>query len=234
MVREVSFASAGGDAEAVADLGTKVDLVAVTRGGGTGVEDLDADVLLEAVSRCPVPTVVAVGHAVDVLVLEQVASRAFPTPTAFGAWMRSALERKRARATEAAQVRAVKEQGDLAKANAELTRANAELTGANQGLRATVARLTTYGQERAAESAQLQERLLETSKASQAETGRLQARLAALEARGPGEAIAAAASAAAARAEAARLRSTARWLKVGVAGLAAATAILLVLVVLGV
>src|SRR5262245_55509782 len=73
-------------------------LVAVTRGGGQDVHDLDADELIEAVASSPVPVVAALGHASDDLVLGRVADASFPTPTTFGAWLRACVEEKRARA----------------------------------------------------------------------------------------------------------------------------------------
>lgn len=62
-------------------------------------------VLQAAIAECPVPTVVAVGHASDVLVVSRVACRAFATPTEFGLWLREALLRKQARGGEAARAR---------------------------------------------------------------------------------------------------------------------------------
>jgi exonuclease VII large subunit len=50
---------------------------------------------------------VALGHATDDLVLGRVADASFPTPTAFGAWLRSALEEKRGRARQAAEAEAI-------------------------------------------------------------------------------------------------------------------------------
>jgi exodeoxyribonuclease VII large subunit len=138
-------------AKILQDAALKADLVVLTRGGGTGVDTLDADVLIEAVASCPKPTIVAVGHASDVLVLEQVANKSFPTPTAFGAWLRGALDRKRAQATQAAEARQIKEQSDLAKANLELTRNSVQM-------QATVSRLT-----RDVQLAELREKRLESS-----------------------------------------------------------------------
>ena len=73
-------------------------LVAVTRGGGQDVHELEADELIGAVASSPVPVVAALGHAPDDLVLGRVADAAFPTPTAFGAWLRACVDEKRARA----------------------------------------------------------------------------------------------------------------------------------------
>ncbi len=54
-------------------------------------------------AESPVPAAVALGHTTDDLVLSPVADASFPTPTAFGAWLRSLLEERQARAQEAAQ-----------------------------------------------------------------------------------------------------------------------------------
>jgi exonuclease VII large subunit len=53
--------------------------VALTRGGGSGVQDLDDDGLIAAVASCPVPVLAALGHASDDLVLGHVAD-ALPRP----------------------------------------------------------------------------------------------------------------------------------------------------------
>jgi exonuclease VII large subunit len=55
-------------------------------------------VLIEAVASSPVPVVADLGHASDDLVLGRVANASFPTPTAFGAWLRTCVDKKRARA----------------------------------------------------------------------------------------------------------------------------------------
>ncbi len=121
-------------ARAIHEAAQAADLVVLTRGGGTGVDDLDADQVIEAIASCPVATIAAVGHASDVLVVEQVASRAFATPTHFGMWLRTALQQKRALAAQAEQARQIREQVDLAKTNRELTETNTRLTASVTGL----------------------------------------------------------------------------------------------------
>jgi exonuclease VII large subunit len=76
--------------------------VIVTRGGGEGVHVLDDD-LIRAVAASPVFVAVALGHASDDLVIGRVADANFPTPTAFGAWLRSAVDEKRARHRQVAE-----------------------------------------------------------------------------------------------------------------------------------
>jgi exodeoxyribonuclease VII large subunit len=75
--------------------------VVLTR-GGQGVQDLDTDELIGAVAAAAVPVAVALGHATDDLVLNRVADVSFPTPTAFGAWLRGVVDEKRDRARQAA------------------------------------------------------------------------------------------------------------------------------------
>lgn len=128
-------------ADAVRRASPQADLLVVTRGGGTAVEDLDADELIQAIVDSPVPAVVAVGHASDVLVLGRVAARAFATPTEFGAWLREALLRKQARAVDAARAKDV-EAGRL------LVQQIAALTEENRALRATAERAAPLQLER--------------------------------------------------------------------------------------
>ncbi len=77
-------------------------VVVLTRGGGEGVNALDDDDLIRAVAASPVPVAVALGHATDDLVLGRVADINFPTPTAFGGWLRSVVDEKRSRERQVA------------------------------------------------------------------------------------------------------------------------------------
>lgn len=76
------------------DLNDPVDLIAITRGGGDTIKNLDDRELISVVSSCPIPTAVAAGHQTDTLLLEEVADIAFGTPSKFGEFLRRVAERK--------------------------------------------------------------------------------------------------------------------------------------------
>jgi hypothetical protein len=128
-------------AEVMRRAGLDTTLLVLTRGGGTTVHDLDTDEMIQAIAECPVPTVVAVGHATDVLVLNRVACRAFATPTEFGAWLREALLRRQAREVEAARARDI-EVGQV------LIKQLDALSQENRVLRDAAARTSALEQER--------------------------------------------------------------------------------------
>jgi exodeoxyribonuclease VII large subunit len=87
--------------------------VALTRGGGQDVHELDTEELIGAVASSLVPVVVALGHASDELVVGRVADACFPTPTALGAWLRDVVEDKRRQARQTEEARLLTESKDL-------------------------------------------------------------------------------------------------------------------------
>lgn len=135
----------GAVAEAIREAAAAADLVLVTRGGGEGIERLDNEQVLLAAGSCPVPIVVACGHADDYLLLERVADRAFPTPTAAGAWLRTVLRERQAERVRAQEAQQVAQAGTLAKAvegmQAEITALRVQVSQAHgraQALAGTV------------------------------------------------------------------------------------------------
>ncbi|MFZ9629261.1 MAG: exodeoxyribonuclease VII large subunit [Ilumatobacteraceae bacterium] len=63
---------------------TDLDVIAVIRGGGSKVDlaAFDAEPVAMAIARCPLPVFTGIGHEIDRSVADDVAHRAFKTPTA--------------------------------------------------------------------------------------------------------------------------------------------------------
>ena len=68
------------------------DALAIVRGGGPGLEVLDSITIARAALALKTPLITAVGHAQDVTLLEQIADRHLPTPTALGDYLRRITE----------------------------------------------------------------------------------------------------------------------------------------------
>ena len=121
-------------------------LVALTRGGGQGVQDLDTEELIGAVAAAAVPVAVALGHATDDLVLNRVADVSFPTPTALGAWLRSVVEEKRDRARQVAEAEVVERAGGLMEQLGRLQKAVTRLcVAANEAIAWAIDQMTAAG-----------------------------------------------------------------------------------------
>src|SRR5262245_9405853 len=101
--------------------------VALTRGGGQSVHDLDNDELIGAVASSAVPVLVALGHASDDLVVARVADTSFPTPTALGSFLRQTAEARRLRARQAEEARLLAQSQELLGQLGELGRVRAAL-----------------------------------------------------------------------------------------------------------
>lgn len=110
-------------AQALRELGQgDYDLVALVRGGGEGLEVLDSPEVWEAVAQCPKPVVVALGHAANTLLVEVLADQSFPTPTAFGNFLRElvqTVEGERQSATLADLLRQAQEEAKVYKQEVE-------------------------------------------------------------------------------------------------------------------
>lgn len=109
-----------------------VDVVIIGRGGGA-TEDLWAfndERLARAVAACPVPTVSAVGHEIDVTICDLVADHRAPTPSAAAEAVAPVLEDLREALADAGQAlaAAMRERADDARAS--LDRTAGELRGA--------------------------------------------------------------------------------------------------------
>ena len=64
------------------------DIIAVVRGGGSGLEVFNSIRLANAVLDMKVPVIAAIGHDQDDTLVKRMADKAFSTPTAFGNYLR--------------------------------------------------------------------------------------------------------------------------------------------------
>jgi len=113
---------------------TDVDVVIVGRGGGSAgdLAAFNEEVVVRAVAACPVPTVSAVGHEVDVSLTDLAADQRAATPTMAGAMVVPVLAELQARLGE-------EERRLLRELEFRLRGARQELDQIGDGLRAHVA-----------------------------------------------------------------------------------------------
>lgn len=78
----------------------QVDCIVLARGGGEGIQALEHDVVLAALSERVIPVMTAIGHASDSTLADELADLTFPVPGALGRWLRDQLEAKARRAAE--------------------------------------------------------------------------------------------------------------------------------------
>ena len=86
------------------------DVVALVRGGGSGIEALDAVEVLQAVATMNTPVICAIGHVGEELFMKSVADMVAPTPNGLGQYFsemveRVAQQRNRSRAALVEEVR---------------------------------------------------------------------------------------------------------------------------------
>jgi hypothetical protein len=82
-------------AEKLLSMGPETDLAAIVRGGGDTIPSLDNETLFQAMLDCPIPVVVALGHATDNPDIQRMASRHFDTPTLLGTWLLEKVQQAR-------------------------------------------------------------------------------------------------------------------------------------------
>ena len=88
----VSFADAGRLAGALKASDGKYDAVCLVRGGGSGLEHLDAQPVLAQMAEMNSPTITALGHADDVLFINSLADLALETPSILGSFFKDIAE----------------------------------------------------------------------------------------------------------------------------------------------
>ncbi len=82
----------------------EVDVIVITRGGGSRADLswFDQQDLAEAIARCPVPVVTAIGHEIDRSIADLVAHNSCKTPTAAAEFLVARVDRAAERVGEAA------------------------------------------------------------------------------------------------------------------------------------
>jgi hypothetical protein len=96
------------------------DVVAVVRGGGAGLEVFNDPQVARAAVSLPCPLVTALGHAVDVSLLDEVADLNLETPTRLGQWLRELAEQ--VASERAASLAAVQREVDALRRDLEVAR----------------------------------------------------------------------------------------------------------------
>lgn len=90
----VSFADAGELSKTLAQIDAmNHDVMAIIRGGGSGIEHLNDLNVLEAVISLKTPLIVAVGHVEEKLFIKQLADKVSPTPNGLGAYFSDVVEK---------------------------------------------------------------------------------------------------------------------------------------------
>lgn len=76
-----------------ADYSGSYDLIALLRGGGSGVESIDDPIVGEAIARLNTPILYGVGHEDDRLLIRSIVDKDVPTPKAAGSYIREQVEK---------------------------------------------------------------------------------------------------------------------------------------------
>lgn len=88
----VSFADAERLASVLKASDGKYDAVCLVRGGGSGLEHLDALPVLRQMAEMRTPTITALGHAEDKLFINSLSDLALETPSILGSFLRDVAE----------------------------------------------------------------------------------------------------------------------------------------------
>jgi len=103
------------------------DVIALIRGGGSGIEALDEIEVLQAVSEMKTPVICAIGHVGEELFMKSIADKVAPTPNGLGQYFSEMVEKVTAKRnnSRAALVEEVRKQ--FAKQIEESNKKNKEL-----------------------------------------------------------------------------------------------------------
>lgn len=138
-----SFGNGNALASFLANIDTSsFDVIALIRGGGSGIESLDDIMVLETIANMNTPVICAIGHVGEELFLKSIADKVAPTPNGLGQYFSEMVERvaEKRNNSRAALVEEVKKQfqkqieesnkknQDLLKQVQNLTKQSAEQT----------------------------------------------------------------------------------------------------------
>ena len=76
-----------------ADYSGSYDLIALLRGGGSGIESIDDPIVGEAIARLNTPILYGMGHEDDRLLIRSIVDKDVPTPKAAGSYIREQVEK---------------------------------------------------------------------------------------------------------------------------------------------
>ena len=108
-----SFGNGNALASFLANIDTSsFDVIALIRGGGSGLESLDDIMVLETIANMNTPVICAIGHVGEELFLKSIADKVAPTPNGLGQYFSEMVERvaEKRNNSRAALVEEVKKQ----------------------------------------------------------------------------------------------------------------------------
>ena len=108
-----SFGNGNALASFLANIDTSsFDVIALIRGGGSGIESLDDIMVLETIASMNAPVICAIGHVGEELFLKSIADKVAPTPNGLGQYFSEMVERvaEKRNNSRAALVEEVKKQ----------------------------------------------------------------------------------------------------------------------------
>ena len=108
-----SFGNGNALASFLANIDTSsFDVIALIRGGGSGIESLDDIMVLETIANMNTPVICAIGHVGEELFLKSIADKVAPTPDGLGQYFSEMVERvaEKRNNSRAALVEEVKKQ----------------------------------------------------------------------------------------------------------------------------
>ena len=162
MEYRVNFASAKDLCDLLGNVDSQgYDVIALVRGGGSGIEHLDDLSVIEKVVGLSTPLICAVGHVEEKLFLKLVADKVAPTPNGLGQWFSDLAEKISKTRAESVAVITEQVKKQFQERIAAQEKQNKELQGKLEAL----TKQAGEGQKQTAENnKKLQEQLAEANK----------------------------------------------------------------------